>query len=158
METRRRPSLNLPANRAVLDHLVRVNGRERSAEVRWPHEVTQPYFNLGSHPDVVARLWEAFNAVLPADCRAVVCHTPVLLHSDSGTLFAFGAGTSYVLWVPPAVRAAAAIAGLHPTHAYGRGRVVDLQPLGSGWLFGAWRPDEVDWCAAAYAELGESVD
>jgi hypothetical protein len=155
MDPRPRPALDHPANIPVLAYLAtRAAGKQAQPEVRWPHEVEQPYLSLGCHPDVVERIWQTLNDALPADCRAVVHHTPVLLHPTTGAIIASGIGTGYALWLPAPLIATAAERGLSPVHVFGLGRALDLRTLGDGWLFGKWLREEPAWCLAAFEAVG----
>lgn len=158
MASRSRPSLDAPANAALLAYLAtRAGAREDPPGVRWPDEVEQPYLSLGCHPDVVERLWQTINGALPADCRAVVHYTPVLLHPTTGVIFAFGLGTSYAIRVPPSLMAQATERGLQPIHVFAQNRELDLRPFGAGWLFGKWLREEVGWCLAEYDAAGTEL-
>lgn len=151
MATRSRPPLDVPENAALLAYLATRSGeREASHGVHWPDEVEQPYLSLGCHPDVVERLWQTLNGVLPEDCRAVVQRTPVLLHPKTGVIFALGLGTTYAIKVPPPLMEQAIERGLWPSHVFAQNREFDLRPFGAGWLFGKWLREEADWCLAAY--------
>src|SRR4051812_26044401 len=61
-----------------------------------------PYMSQGSHPDVVARVWDELGEALPRDCRALAKGgKPVLAHPDTDRIFALPRGTAYALWVIP---------------------------------------------------------
>src|SRR5262245_26871750 len=69
--------------------------------------VANPRTGLGTHPDIVERLWQ-LNAALPADCRWVVFGKPALVHLQTGVIFGHATGTlGYALRLPEATRAAA---------------------------------------------------
>jgi hypothetical protein len=55
-------------------------------------QVKDPIFGLGTHPDIVERLW-LLDRGLPASCRWVVWGFPALVHPLSGVIFAIGFGT-----------------------------------------------------------------
>lgn len=89
-------------NPAALDHPANAGRRRRfgSRELRQgllplalPDQIEQPYMALGTHPDLVARLWDELQAQLPTDCRAVVYGTPALMHPTTGIVFGFANGT-----------------------------------------------------------------
>lgn len=121
-----------------------------------PAAVDKPYWNLGTHPDLVERLWDDLTRDLPADCRWVLYGTPVLVHPQSGIVFGFAHGTyPYALRLPPAVRDAALAAEAKRVHTYSDGSRLDLATLGPEWVMGGWRKGEEAWGLAAYeaAEL-----
>ena len=116
--------------------------------------VGNPLYGLGTHPDLVERLWR-LNAALPADCRWVVYRCPALVHPQSGIVFGFGFGTiGYALDVPEDCRAEAERRGLRNRRELPRSQPYDLGPLGAGWRFGKWREQETGWCRAAYDVAG----
>ena len=112
---------------------------------------------LGTHPDVVSRLWSELDAELPDRCRWVVLGAPVLAHPHTGAIFAFAGGTVYALRLPPAEREDARRLGAKEVHhfpAYAAlgidPTVLDLRRIGPEWVFGEWRREEAAWCLAAY--------
>ena len=119
---------------------------------------------LGSHPDLVERLWDDLAGGLPLDCRWVVLRTPALVHPASGVIFGFCGGThAYALRLPPAELAEALAAGaprLHEFPSYPELGIaasrLDLDTVGSEWVFGRFHPAEKRWCAAACAHAGSS--
>jgi hypothetical protein len=157
-----------PANRAVLSYLgapERLRGSVSEAAFRKdcsPAEVSDPYYKLGTHPDLVARLWDELGKGLPADCRRVVFGTPALVRPDSGVVFGFAGGShTYALRLPPGVRDAALTAGATTIHRYPAypelgiaASVLDLREVGGEWVFCGWHVAEPDWCAAAYEYAG----
>jgi hypothetical protein len=156
--------LEHPANRGVLAHLSDLDRLARSASIAKsrrscsPADVEQPYLRLGTHPDLLARLWDDLGATLPEDCRWIVFGTPVLVHPRSGIIFGFGGGThTYAFRLPAAERAAALAAGAETVHRYPAypelgipTSVLDLAEIGEEWVFGGWRRGEEEWCRAAY--------
>src|ERR1700737_598622 len=66
--------------------------------------VANPLDGLGTHPDLVTRLWK-LNEALPEDCRWVVYGRPALVHPLSGTIFAYASGTlGYAIRLPEPCR------------------------------------------------------
>ena len=57
--------------------------------------------HLGTHPLVVARLWDVLNAELPTDGRCVIYGSPALVEPQSGVVLAVGIGTQYALRLRP---------------------------------------------------------
>src|SRR5262245_37456819 len=94
-----------PRNAGILAYL----GRSQHGvpeEARLPGEVKDPYYTLGTHPDLVAHLWDVLGKPLPEDCRRVVFRAPVLLHPRTGVIFAFAGGThTYGFRLPDRERA-----------------------------------------------------
>lgn len=146
-----RDFLQVPANAGVLRYLGRnaaVDGRPPSQA---PGEVEQPYLRLGTHPELVERLWDKLGGALPEDCRWVAHGWPVLIHPTSGVIFGFAGGThAYALRLPAAERAQALAAGAATVHHYPASRALDLADVGPEWVLGRWYADEPAWCLAAY--------
>lgn len=123
-----------------------------------PNQADDPYMKLGTHPELVERLWNELTAKLPEDCCCVVCQTPVLVNFKAGIIFAFAGGTgAYAFRLPllertKAIRAGAKTAQHYP--AYDnlgiKASSLDLSQLGPEWVFGGWFEDEEDWCLSAY--------
>jgi hypothetical protein len=123
-----------------------------------PESVTDPYYDLGTHPELVERLWDQLTLKLPADCRWIVYGTPVLVRPSSGIIFAFAGGThTYALRLPVREREGALRAGARRFHEYPaypalgiEASALDLDDIGEEWVLGGWFKDEEDWCLAAY--------
>ena len=103
-----------PANRGVISYLGDPQRLARSVSAAasrtecTPADIPDPYYTLGTHPDLVTRLWDELAHELPVDCRCVVFGTPALVRPDSGVLFGFAGGPhTYALRLPPALRASA---------------------------------------------------
>jgi len=127
-----------------------------------PAEVADPYYTLGTHPDLVQRLWDELGKGLPEDCRWIVHGVPALVRPNSGVIFGFAGGTqTYALALPDEVRAPAVAAGARTKHSYPaypelnvEASTIDLTTFGRGWVFGGWFKGEEDWCRAAYLAAG----
>lgn len=157
--------LQNPFNAGILAHLSEPGRIGRSVSAARdcpscsPDSVDDAHLRLGTHPDLVARLWDELGASLPEDCRWVVHGTPSLVHPASGIVFAFGCGThTYALRLPPRLRPAALASGATTRWSYpaypelGIGAsALDLASVGPEWVFGKWLPQECEWCRAAYA-------
>ena len=77
-----------------------------------PDQLARPYETLGTHPDLVARLWDELQSQLPVDWRTVLCGTPALTPPKTGVVFGFAGGThAYALRLPERERAEAIKAG-----------------------------------------------
>ena len=51
--------------------------------------VSDPWYGLGTHPDVVEALWDMDDS-LPQRCRWVFWGGPALVHPETGVVFAIG--------------------------------------------------------------------
>lgn len=152
-------------NLAASDHPANANLRrffepgyvpERMPPMAAPDQVAQPYMTLGTHPDLVARLWDELPAKLPVDCRAAFFGRPVLAHPTTGIVFGFAGGThTYALRLPEPQHSEAIRAGAERIMHYPVGQPsVDLDEIGPEWIFGKWFSDEVAWCLAAFEFAG----
>ncbi len=139
-----------PENARVLAYL-----RAR-AEVPWglvvpPCAIADPDLQLGSHPDVVERVWGQLGAMLDPDARCVVLGCPSLADPASGVVVGLALGTTYALrLVEPDLEEGLA-AGLERTHAYNPplAALDAATALGRDWLFGAYDAREPRWVAAS---------
>ena len=124
-------------------------------DVQPPTTMPEP---LGTHPDLVQRLWEGITGRLPVDCHWVVHSTPVLVRPSSGIIFGLAFGTStYALRLPAGVRERALADGATRSYHYPANQsggvqalTIDLADLGDEWVFGAWLAAEPEWCRAAF--------
>ena len=116
-----------------------------------------PFMSLGSHPDIVDRIWKGIGSELDADCRLIVCGTPALVQPATGIILAFALGTQYCLHLPIPLIQTALTAGAPTTTKWSGGRVTDAtREFGEGWIFGKWLKDEIGWCKQAYQFFGLS--
>jgi hypothetical protein len=117
--------------------------------------------HLGTHPDVVDRLWEDLNHALPVDARWLVFDGPALVH-PGGAILAAAMGTQYALRLLPGDRDAAIVAGAEVVHHFQTvGTTLDLvATFGPDWVFGRFDEREPGWLAASYEAVGrpESAD
>lgn len=120
--------------------------------VALPDQVSRPYESLGTHPDLVARLWDELPSKLPVDCRVIFYGTPALMHPLTGIVFAFAGGThTYALRLPEPERTQAIHAGAtRVAHYPGSQPSFDLDDIGPEWVFCRWFRDEEAWCLAAF--------
>ena len=148
-----------PANRGLIAYLS-AEGRQK-ADTRAqasPDDIADPYYDLGTHPDIVERLWNDLGGMLPKNCKWVLYGAPVLVHDASGVVFGFAGGSlTYALRLPPAERALAIAAGAETIHhypAYAELNIaaskLDLTRFGPDWVFGRWLKGEEEWCRAAF--------
>ena len=163
---------NHPANVGVLTYLGAPERLSKSvSEARHlpscsPTSVNSPYMSLGSHPDLVARLWDEVTVKLPVKCQWIVYGTPALVNPSSGVVFAFSMGThTYAFRLPPKEHQDAIQAGAKRVFQYPAvpslkidASIFDLDSIGKEWVFGFWHKSEKNWCLAAYNFAGESIE
>jgi hypothetical protein len=114
-----------------------------------------PYWSQGSHPDLVARVWDELGGELMRDCRAQAKGKPVLAHPETDRIFAAAHGTAYALWLTPEDFDHALHGGANTVMRWSGGSVTDLgECAGTGWIWGRWFNDEPVWLRHAYAEAG----
>ena len=153
-----------PANRKLIGYLLAHSPPDRPPEVD-PDAAKDPYYTLGTHPDIVARLWDDFSSVLaPHDCRWILYGRPELVHPESGVVFGGAGGTlTYALRLPPHEHDAALGAGAQTVHHYPAypalevaASTLDLADFGPEWVFGGWFNGEELWCLAAFNDAGKA--
>jgi hypothetical protein len=168
------------ANTGVLRHLL-LRRRESLSSAAGvaacsPESVEDAYMSLGTHPDLVSRLWDKIPKLLPVRCSWVVHGVPVLVRPDTGVVFAFAGGThDYALRLPPKPRAEMIAAAMRKAeenadkfglrgpdrdrylsvqagdvHDYSDGSTFDISTVGKEWVFGGWLEGEANWCLAAF--------
>jgi hypothetical protein len=72
------------------------------------HEVDDPLYGLGTHPDIIDHMWDLDRA-LPQTCRWVFWGKPALVHPETGVVFSVGFGTiGYVMRLPTPILETAA--------------------------------------------------
>ena len=157
-------SFKHPANKGILRYLA---SRQDEADLinyppsQSPDKVDSPYMRLGTHPDVVTRLWDELTTHLPVSCAWVVYGKPVLVRPDTGIIFGMGSGVpTYALRLPEQERSEAPGLGAKTVWTYNdawlkelgpeHNTVLDLAIWGPDWVFGNRQADEPDWCLAAY--------
>ncbi|MCL5773016.1 MAG: hypothetical protein M1536_01355 [Firmicutes bacterium] len=117
-----------------------------------PKSVEKPYISLGTHPDVVERLWDEITVNLPESCRWVIYGTAVLVHPVSGIIFGWAEGTHvYTLRLPDKVLEEALRAGAKRIHSFSSSKIIlRLSLIGEEWILGGWLEAEKEWCLQAY--------
>jgi hypothetical protein len=146
-----------PANRNLLVYMAGRETVDRPRELN-PADADDPYYKLGTHPEIVERLWDELGGSLPKPCRWILYGSPVLVHPRTGVVFGFAGGSqTYALRLPEAERAAAIGAGAKTVHQYPAypelnvpASKFDLADFGPEWVFGAWLTGEDQWCRAAF--------
>lgn len=159
--------LRVPANAALLAHLsatrrgARATAEGAPVESCPPDAVADPRMRLGTHPDVVERLWDELGGALPLPCQWVAWGAPALVHPRTGVVFAFAGGTVYALRLLGTDVAEALRAGAEQVHDFPAypalgiaASSLDLRTIGPEWVFGGWRREEPAWCHAAFEAAG----
>lgn len=148
--------LDLPANANLCRHLKPRHVRPEMPLLAVPDQVEHWHLKLGTHPDLIARLWDELPSKLPVDCRRILYAAPVLMHPATGIVFGFADGThTYALRLPEAERAEAMRAGAtRILHHAGDQPSFDLDEIGPAWVFCKWLPGEEAWCLAAFTFAG----
>jgi hypothetical protein len=142
-------------NIKVLTYLSR--GKKNQPAIALPNTVKNPYYQQGSHPDVVERVWDKIGSSLPIDCRCLVFGSPALVHPTAGIIFAVSIGTVYCLRLNSKLMSDAQKVGVKTQIKWAGGKVMDTQrDLGPDWILGGWFVDEMQWCNIVYEELGIS--
>jgi hypothetical protein len=149
--------LEHPSNRGIIAYL-RSRSPAGTTPQQNPGDVEDPYYKLGTHPEIVERLWDELGGALPAKCAWILHGSPVLAHPRTGVVFGFGGGSlTYALRLPPAERGGAINAGAKTRHDYPAypelhiaASSLDLAAFGNEWIFGAWLESEREWCIAAF--------
>ena len=144
-------SLDRSENAGVLAYLGPGRGLAHLPVGQTPEGVDR--WHLGTHPDVVERLWDVLDAALPERGRCVIYGGPALVQPTSGVVLAVGIGTQYALRLLPTDRAVAVDAGAEVVHTFKTsGGTLDLSAVfGRDWVFGTFDDREAAWLAAAYA-------
>ena len=144
-------ALDRPENAGVLGYLGPQRGLEHLPVGESPEGVDR--WHLGTHPDIVERLWDILDAALPERGSCVIYGGPALVQPKSGVVLAVGIGMQYALRLLPGDRAIAVEAGAEVVHHFTTGGVtLDLAAaLGQDWIFGRFDDREPGWLAATYA-------
>ena len=143
-----------PYNQKVVTHLSKRN--PEAALTLLPEECTRdPYMSLGSHPDIVTRVWKELGSELEVDCRMIVCGTPALVQPSTGIILAFALGTQYCMHLPISLINTALTAGAPITTKWANGQIQNaVDDYGPGWIFGKWLKQEINWCQQSYIIFG----
>lgn len=153
-----------PANRGVLAYLGDPTRLARSVSATkdraqcLPSDAKDPDLTLGTHPDLVSRLWTELGNSLPSDCRVIAYGMPVLVRPDTGVIIGLAGGTQmYALRLDGDGASEARAAGLSSVFRYPpvadirlQEIVVDAATFGENWVFGRWHASEPRWLASGY--------
>jgi hypothetical protein len=120
-------------------------------------EVDDPHYGLGTHPDIIERMWKLDDA-LPQRCRWVVWGKPGLVHPRTGVIFGMGFGTiGFVLRLPRGLLATADPGLAYAVQHGNPGQSFDIGPAGPEWRFISARAPQADWCRQAYDFAGAAA-
>jgi hypothetical protein len=146
-----------PMNESVLRFLEQLHRAEnRGPDVRAPSDYRRDYWESGSHPDAVERVWDQLGRSLPAECRQVVLGSPALVEPVTGVLLALAFGTAYGVRLPPSLCSSGLPPGVRTETKWTGGRGMNIQEeFGRDWVFGAWAAEEEKWCSQVFGELRE---
>lgn len=123
-----------------------------------PSEVKDAYQGQGSHPDIVARLWDELGKALPVDGRCLIFGTPALIHGETGVLLGICGGTSYFLRLSPDQRKEAKSKGAQTLVKSSLGDIFDVtKEIGSDWVCANWDKREMEWLKENYKALLKHV-
>lgn len=149
-------ALDLPANAGVRRKFEPRYERSAVPALALPDQVEHWHLKLGTHPDLISRLWDELPAGLGVDCRVIFYGTPALMHPATGIVFGFAFGThAHALRLPAPERAAALLAGATRTAGLSGGKPgMDLADVGPEWVFCRWLKVEEAWRLAAYQAAG----
>jgi hypothetical protein len=147
----------LAANDGVLGYLRRRNER-RLPLCAAPEAIDfDPYYALGSHPDVVERLWKTLASKLSEETHCVVLGVPALADPETGLVLAVALGTSYAIRCHPAAYTQACEAGLRSVQEYTRTSLDAAAVFGSDWLFGRFHGREPEWLESSLSYYRGSI-
>jgi hypothetical protein len=119
-------------------------------------DVDDPYYGLGTHPDIVTRLW-SLDELLPQRCRWVYWGKPSLVHPKTGVVFAVGFGTiGLVMRLPPKILREAQADQAPAVISGNPGQTFDIGPAGPEWHFVPYSAPAAVWCLAAYDLAAET--
>jgi hypothetical protein len=150
--------LENPANVGIIACLEDLTRNWRGPHSCHPDEAYDPYYQLGTHPDLVEHLWDKLTVQLPLDCRWVLHARPVLVHPQTGVVFAFATGSmTYAFRLPVPHRAVLGEQPVQQMHRYPSGETLDLRQYDANWIFGGKIEKEDEVCLKAYQSAAESV-
>lgn len=146
------PLLDRAENAGALHYLA--HGRPAAEAAFGPPPPDLDRRHLGTHPDLVERLWGDLNSALPVDARWLVFDGPALVH-PGGLILAAAMGTQYALRLLPDDRLAAIAAGAEVVHHFKTvGTTLDLSAtFGPEWVFGRFDDRESGWLLASFHEV-----
>lgn len=150
--TPRRPFVDeaRAGNAGVLAYFGRRNERQLPL-CALPADTPDPYLALGSHPDIVERIW--LELAPHNDWRVVVLGTPAVVDPETGLVLAVAFGTSYWLRLTPDDLAVALATGFTQTYRYGLAKedFDAAETFGPTWAHGRWDEREPEWVLAVSA-------
>jgi hypothetical protein len=145
-----------PKNQGILECLQVIGQFTRGPLSCHPSEAEDPYYLLGTHPDLVEVLWDKLTVEIPVDTRWILHARPVLIHPGTKIIFAFATGTqTYALRIPAGLRPEANAEDASQQYKYADGTIFDLAECDPDWIFGGNIPDEARLCLVAFQAAGE---
>lgn len=146
-----------PVNQGILDCLQYLGRNWRGPLSCHPSEAHDPYYHLGTHPDLVEKLWDKLTVEIPMDSTWVLHSRPVLVHPETSVIFAFATGThTYAFRVPESQRDEEIAAQLKQQYRYPDGRILDLTQYDSDWIFAGLMAREERLCLTAFQAAAEA--
>jgi hypothetical protein len=125
----------------------------RVKESQSPEEAS--WLNLGTHPDVVERLWRGITVLLPEPCAWIVHGAPALVQPRTGVIFGWAGGSrDYALRLPEKAKELALKGGAKLEARYSTGDLLDVSELGEEWVLLNFSPGEERWCLESYDYAG----
>ncbi len=144
-------SVRQRANEKVIRYLER-RGKEE-VDDRPPRGEQRDYWEAGSHPEIVERIWDQLGRSFPAESRRVVCGSPVLLQPASRVILAVAIGTQYAIRLPSPVSQTGPPANARTETVWSDGARMDVRhEFGSDWVFGSYSAEEETWCLQSFKE------
>lgn len=144
-------SVRQPLNDGVIRYLERY--RTFAEDDRAPRPDHLDYWESGSHPDVVERVWDQLGKAMPMESRRVICGTPALVHPKSKVVIAISMGTAYAVRLPSTVVTSGVPKDARIENTWSNGGRMNVQTeLGPDWIFGSYGREEEDWCRESFNE------
>jgi hypothetical protein len=138
-------------NKGILECLKYLGRHWRGPLSCHPSEAHDPYYQLGTHPDLVEKLWDKLTVNIPLDTRWVLFARPVLVHPETGVIFAFATGTqTYALRVPENLRREVIAEQVKQQYRYPDGHALDLTRYDPDWIFADNIANEAAICLLAF--------
>ena len=141
------------ANQGILECLQHITRNWKGPLSAPPDDVEDPNYTLGTHPDLVEKLWDKLPSRIAMDCRWIVHARPVLVHPETREIFAFATGThTYAFRVPLQLREGDIVEHASQEYVYTDGSILDLKQYDADWIFGGNFNDEEKLCLIAFQE------
>ena len=153
----RDPIFQQPTNLGILDCLRHLGRHWKGPLSYHASDTHDPYYQLGTHPDLVEMLWDKFPARIPIDPRWILHGKPVLVHPATSIIFAFATGThTYAFRIPAELRESAKATHASQHYRYPDGNVLDLTQYNADWIFGGNIHNEEELCLTGFQAAGDA--